>query len=238
MLGVISQQVNVVNTHLHSLELVRQGQGAKLPDSEELTADAVKAEEFLAQLQAESEIAGSVANIGTSGLSDEEQALFEELERESEADKGGVAGTTQVKLDTVETPEEREEERAEDAPANPVAEHERPAAAPREPDPRQTERTRTRITTRQSAIRNSMALIDKIFGRKKTLSDLNKQELRKEEILIGKQRDRLFKRIEEIAVAKQKIFQQDATQKSRTSARPSPSSSSSRARNRSWSPAS
>ena len=59
-----------------------------------------------------------------------------------------------------------------------------------------------------------MALIDKIFGRKKTLSDLNKQELRKEEILIGKQRDRLFKRIEEIAGAKQKIFQQGATQKS------------------------
>jgi hypothetical protein len=69
----------------------------------------------------------------------------------------------------------------------------------------------------QSAIANPqfpMALIDKIFGRKKTLSDLNKQELRKEEILIGKQRDRLFKRIEEIAAAKQKIFQQGATQKS------------------------
>lgn len=59
-----------------------------------------------------------------------------------------------------------------------------------------------------------MALIDKIFGRKKTLSDLNKQELRKEEILIGKQRDRLFKRMEDIAAAKQKIFQQGATQKS------------------------
>jgi hypothetical protein len=59
-----------------------------------------------------------------------------------------------------------------------------------------------------------MALIDKIFGKKKTLSELSKQELRKEEILIGKQRDRLFKRIEEIATAKQKIFQQGATQKS------------------------
>jgi hypothetical protein len=59
-----------------------------------------------------------------------------------------------------------------------------------------------------------MALIDKLFGRKKTLSDLNKQELRKEEILIGKQRDRLFKRMEDIAAAKQKIFQQGATQKS------------------------
>jgi hypothetical protein len=59
-----------------------------------------------------------------------------------------------------------------------------------------------------------MALIDKIFGRKKTLSELDRQELRKEEILIGKQRDRLFRRIEEITTAKQKIFQQGAAQKS------------------------
>src|SRR6476661_2613350 len=59
-----------------------------------------------------------------------------------------------------------------------------------------------------------MALIDKIFGGKKTLSELNKQELRREEILIGKQRDRLFKKIGDISTAKQKIFQQGATQKS------------------------
>jgi hypothetical protein len=59
-----------------------------------------------------------------------------------------------------------------------------------------------------------MALIDKIFGHKKTLSELNRQELRKEEILLTKQRDRLFKRIESISVDKQKIFQQGASQKS------------------------
>jgi hypothetical protein len=59
-----------------------------------------------------------------------------------------------------------------------------------------------------------MALIDKLFGGKKTLSELNKQELRREEILIGKQRDRLFKKIGDISTAKQKIFQQGATQKS------------------------
>ena len=58
-----------------------------------------------------------------------------------------------------------------------------------------------------------MALIDKIFGKKKTLSELNRQELRREEILLEKQRDRLFKRIEQIGVDKQKIFQQGATQK-------------------------
>src|SRR5256884_5985794 len=59
-----------------------------------------------------------------------------------------------------------------------------------------------------------MALIDKIFGKQKSLSELNKQELRREEILLTKQRDRLFKKIEQISVDKQKIFQQGATQKS------------------------
>ena len=59
-----------------------------------------------------------------------------------------------------------------------------------------------------------MALIDKIFGRKKTLSELDRQELRKEEILLTKQRDKLFTKIEAVAGEKQKIFQQGATQKS------------------------
>ena len=59
-----------------------------------------------------------------------------------------------------------------------------------------------------------MALIDKIFGRHKTLSQLDKSELRREEILLTKQRDRLFKRIETIGTAKQVIFKQGATQKS------------------------
>lgn len=58
-----------------------------------------------------------------------------------------------------------------------------------------------------------MALIDKIFGRNKTLSELDRQALRKEEILISRQRDRLFKKIEQITVDKQKVFQQGATQK-------------------------
>jgi Asp-tRNA(Asn)/Glu-tRNA(Gln) amidotransferase B subunit len=59
-----------------------------------------------------------------------------------------------------------------------------------------------------------MALIDKIFGRKKTLSELDKTELRKEEILLTKQRDRLFTRISQISDQKQQIFKQGATQKS------------------------
>jgi hypothetical protein len=59
-----------------------------------------------------------------------------------------------------------------------------------------------------------MALIDKLFNRKKALSELDRQELRKEEILLGKNRDRLFKRIEQISNEKQSIFKQGASQKS------------------------
>jgi hypothetical protein len=131
MLSVISQQVNVVNTHLHSLELVKQGQGAKLPDSEELTADAVKAEEFLAELQSENEIAGSVGGITSAGLSDEEQALFEELEREAEGEKKATTpAVNQIKLETVETPEEREEERQEERAREAIAEAEESPSTP------------------------------------------------------------------------------------------------------------
>ncbi|MBC7783133.1 MAG: hypothetical protein H7144_04775 [Burkholderiales bacterium] len=59
-----------------------------------------------------------------------------------------------------------------------------------------------------------MALIDKILGRNRSLSDLSAGELRKEEILISKQRDRLMKKIETLAEQKQRIFQTGAAQKS------------------------
>ncbi len=60
-----------------------------------------------------------------------------------------------------------------------------------------------------------MSLIEKIFGpRTKTLSELSRQELRKEEILLTKRRDGLFKKIEDVAKQKQMIFQQGASQKS------------------------
>lgn len=83
LLSVLNQQVNVVSTHLHNLELVQQGQVASLPNTDEMTEDAVKAEEVLAELEANAELAGTVGSIGTSGMSAEEQALFEELEQET-----------------------------------------------------------------------------------------------------------------------------------------------------------
>jgi len=60
-----------------------------------------------------------------------------------------------------------------------------------------------------------MALIDKLFGKKdKTLSELSVQELRREEITLTRERDKLFKKIDTLATEKQKIFDQGAKQKS------------------------
>jgi hypothetical protein len=97
LLGVLNQQINVVSTHLHNLELVQQGSSAKLPDAEEMTADAVKAEEMLAELEASNELAGTTGSVATGGLTAEEQALFEELEREA---SGGTAEKTEIAAET------------------------------------------------------------------------------------------------------------------------------------------
>ncbi|HEV7300531.1 MAG TPA: hypothetical protein VGN72_14290 [Tepidisphaeraceae bacterium] len=83
MLSVFNQQIDVVSTHLHNLELLQQGQTAKLPDTDEITTDAARAEEMLAELQASTEAAAGASSTIAGGLSSEEQALFEELERES-----------------------------------------------------------------------------------------------------------------------------------------------------------
>ncbi|HYO08113.1 MAG TPA: hypothetical protein VER17_04010 [Tepidisphaeraceae bacterium] len=85
LLNVLNQQMNVVATHLHNLELVQQGESAKLPDSEEMAGDAAAAEEMLATLQESTEMAESVGGVGASSMSDEEEALYEELMRETGA---------------------------------------------------------------------------------------------------------------------------------------------------------
>jgi hypothetical protein len=107
LLQVVNQQINVVSTHLHNLELVQQGQTAKLPDSEEMAQDAAAAEEVLAGLQESSEMAESVGGVAMTGMTAEEQALYEELQRETGAPAApgtvkeppagtGIAGATEM----------------------------------------------------------------------------------------------------------------------------------------------
>jgi len=142
LLAVLNQQINVVSTHLHNLELVQQGQSARLPDAEEMTADAVKAEEMLAELEASNELAGSAGNLATAGMTAEEQALFEELERDS-GHAEAADRTTSIKLDTVEREDEDEEESAAaPAPPNQASRLEKAVAAP-PPEPKRNEPRRS-----------------------------------------------------------------------------------------------
>jgi hypothetical protein len=79
LLSMLNQQINVNNTHLHNLELQRQGKAANLPDSEEMGLVAAKTEEVLAELQAGNEFADSVGSQSHGGMTSEEQALYDEL---------------------------------------------------------------------------------------------------------------------------------------------------------------
>ncbi|HWP39792.1 MAG TPA: hypothetical protein VNL70_02615 [Tepidisphaeraceae bacterium] len=113
MLQVLNQQINIVGTHLHNLELTQQGQTARLPDSEQIASDAAAAEQMLAQLQADNELADSVGAVAHAGMTEEEQALYEQLEREA----GGPA-TTRVQLDHAEPLLQDESPAAEPKPAS------------------------------------------------------------------------------------------------------------------------
>jgi hypothetical protein len=121
LLSVLNQQINVVSTHLHNLELQRQGKAASLPDSEEMAADAAAAEEVLAELQAGSELADSVGAPMHGGMSAEEQALYDEL----------IEGTKQPAAPAPQTAA-----KPEPAAAKPAAE---PAAPPPIPQTKRSE---------------------------------------------------------------------------------------------------
>lgn len=79
LLSMLNQQINVLGTQLLNLELLQQGKSAKLPTSDEMADTAAQAEEVLAELQANTELADSVSESAPTGMSSEEQAMYDEL---------------------------------------------------------------------------------------------------------------------------------------------------------------
>lgn len=111
---MVGQQIDVISTHVHNLTMIQQGQTAKLPSSEEITQDAVRAEEMLEQLGAEVELAASLGGaVKETGLSQEEMEILRELEgpaktreaTESPAEPGATRVERPIR---VEEPEGRE----------------------------------------------------------------------------------------------------------------------------------
>ncbi len=79
--GMLNQQINIISTDIHNLTLIMQGNVAQLPDTEELTENAVKAEEMLETLNADAAMVASLeTGLADIGTSDEEMAILKEFE--------------------------------------------------------------------------------------------------------------------------------------------------------------
>ncbi len=93
--NMLNKQINILSTDIHNLTLIKQGDAASLPSTEELTENAVKAEEMLETLQADADMVGSLdSGISEMLSSDEELAIlkeFEEPEAPAQAAPEGAA---------------------------------------------------------------------------------------------------------------------------------------------------
>jgi len=79
--AMLNQQVNVISTHIHNLTLIQQGEMAKLPNAEDLTEDAVRAEELLETLRADADLVGNLeTDVAESMMTQEEQDILKEFE--------------------------------------------------------------------------------------------------------------------------------------------------------------
>ena len=79
--NMLNKQINILSTYIHNLTLIKQGDVASLPSTEELTENAVKAEEMLETLQADADLVGSLdTGISEMLTSDEEVAILKEFE--------------------------------------------------------------------------------------------------------------------------------------------------------------
>jgi hypothetical protein len=79
--AMLNQQINIISTNIHNLTLIQQGELARLPDSQELTENAVKAEELLESLKADSEmVSGLEVDMQDAITSSEELAILKEFE--------------------------------------------------------------------------------------------------------------------------------------------------------------
>ncbi len=106
--NMLNQQINIISTDIHNLTLIQQGNMAQLPSSEELTENAVQAEEMLETLQVDAELVGSLeAGLSAVSTSDEELAILREFE---ETEPPSAAPEERTTAPAVERPVEPESE--------------------------------------------------------------------------------------------------------------------------------
>jgi hypothetical protein len=120
--NMLNQQINILSTDIHNLTLIQQGQMASLPDTEELTQNAVKAEEMLETLKADADMVTSLeTGLADVASSDEELAILQEFDAPETAppDRASERGEVREVMDEFEVPEP--DAPAEKKPADPEA---------------------------------------------------------------------------------------------------------------------
>ena len=91
--AMLNQQINIISTDIHNLTLIKQGQMASLPETEELTEHAVHAEEMLETLKADSDLVSSLeTGMEATLASEEELAILREFEEADEEPAPAEAG--------------------------------------------------------------------------------------------------------------------------------------------------
>lgn len=82
--AMLNQQINIISTDIHNLTLIQQGELAQLPSTTELTENAVRAEELLESLRADSDlVSGLETGLEASLTNDEELEILKEFEAEA-----------------------------------------------------------------------------------------------------------------------------------------------------------
>jgi len=94
--NVYSQQIDILGTHLHHLTLAEQGKRIELPRAEELTKEAAEAEQMMAELSANADLAAGLKLERSPPLmAEEEAAIMEEFKQaaaEQTASQAGAEG--------------------------------------------------------------------------------------------------------------------------------------------------
>jgi len=121
--AMLNKQIDIISTDIHNLTLIQQGEMAKLPDSAELTENAVRAEEMLESLSADAElVSGLESGMEQVLASEDELAILREFDEADKAAAGQesreAAGPapTRVKADSARALEPDAEEPPSAAP--------------------------------------------------------------------------------------------------------------------------
>jgi len=87
-----TQQIDIIGTHIHHLTLAEQGKRLDLPKAEDLTREAAQAEQVVAEVAANADLAASIEVTGETPLmAEEEAAILEEFKQVAASQVGTPA---------------------------------------------------------------------------------------------------------------------------------------------------